>query len=206
MPTFSRNCSRSTISRRISRAMWRSVSDSSSAVDPGERAADRHRRELVDRHAADEHGARLGPQPRALARRARHERHVLLDLLADEVGVGLLVAAVKVRDDALEARRVRAPAAVAVLVRDLDAVAVGAVEEQVALVVGQLRPRRVEVDPVLARRAPRPAARSSSTTSRPTARSRPRRSRATGRARRASGRSPSSSRARCSARRRRAGR
>ena len=31
MPTFSRNCSRSEISRRISRATWRSVSDSSTS-------------------------------------------------------------------------------------------------------------------------------------------------------------------------------
>ena len=81
---------------------------------------------------ADQHRARLGPQPRALALRARSQRHVLLDLLARPVGVGLAIAPLEVGDDALERRRVRAAAAEPVAVGDLQAVAVGAVQEELA--------------------------------------------------------------------------
>ena len=95
---------------------------------------------------ADLHRARLGPQPRALALRARPHRHVLLDLLARPVGVRLLVAALEVGDDPLEVRHVGALAPHAVAVGDVDPVAVGAVEEQVLLLLRQVLPRRLEVD------------------------------------------------------------
>ena len=133
----------------MSRAMWRSVSVSSTSSSHASARRNEKRGELVDRHAADEHRARLRPQARALARRARHERHVLLDLLAHALGVGLAVAALEVGDDALEPRRVRPPAPVAVAVGDVDALAVGAVQEQVLVLGGQLVPRRLGIDAVL---------------------------------------------------------
>ena len=111
--------------------------------DPLERAPRAHRRELVDRHPRDLHRARLRAQPRALALRARPHRHVLLDLLARPVGVGLLVAPLEVRDDALEVRHVRALAPHPVAVRDVDPVAVGAVQEQVLLLLRQVLPSGV---------------------------------------------------------------
>ena len=50
---------------------------------------------------ADRDRQRRGPQPRALARRARHEPHVALDDLAHAVGLRLGVAALDPRDHAL---------------------------------------------------------------------------------------------------------
>ena len=105
----------------------RSASDSSSSSSHSSARRRRAARELVDRHRRHGHGARLGPQPRAAALRARPHRHVLLDLLARVVGVGLAVAPLEVGDDALEARRVGALAPVAVAVGDVDPVAVRAV-------------------------------------------------------------------------------
>ena len=168
MPTFSRKRSRSSISRRMSRAMWRSVSVSSHLVEPAQRRDDRQPHELVDPQPADEHRARLRPQPRALARRARPHAHVLLDLLARELRVRLAVAALEVGDDPLEARLVGALAPVAVAVGDVDGLAVRAEQE-----AGRGAPRtsacpgRLEVRPValgdrlhdllvVARRAVRP--------------------------------------------------
>ncbi len=115
---------------------------------PRQRRADAQVRELVDRHPRHEHRARLGPQPGAAARRARPHAHVLLDLLARELGVGLAVASLEVGDDPLEARLVGAPAAVAVAIGDLHGLAVRAVEEQLAVLLLQLLPRRLEVDAV----------------------------------------------------------
>src|SRR3954451_14900103 len=106
-------------------------------VEPSDRAPGRHPRELVDPEAADRDRQRFGPEARPVALRARPERHVLLDLLARPVGVGLAVAALQVRDDALEGRGVGTPAAVAVPVGDVDAVAVGAVQEAVADLLGE---------------------------------------------------------------------
>ena len=149
--------------------------------------------------------ARLGPQPRAVAVRARPQRHVLLDLLARELGVGLAVAALEVGDDPLEAGRVRAAPAEAVAIRHLEAVAAGAVQEEV------LRPppagpaRRCRGRRRSARRSPASAGRSSSRRSPPTARSHPRRSTASDRGPPDRGRSPSEIRAPCTAGRRRAG-
>src|SRR5919199_1809027 len=121
MPTFSRNCRRSSISRRMSRAMWRSVSLSLTSAS----------------------------QPSALALRARPHGHELLDLLPRDLGVRIAVAPLEVGDDALEARGVRPPPAVAVAVGDLDALAVRAVQEQVARGLVERVPRGVEVDAVL---------------------------------------------------------
>ncbi len=120
-------------------------------IQPVDRPPRGHASELVDPEAADLDGQRLGPQPRPLALRAGPQRHVLLDLLARPVGVGLAVAALQVRDDALEGGGVRAAAAVAVAVRDVDAVAVRAVEEAVADVLGEVLPGAVHVDLPLVR-------------------------------------------------------
>ncbi len=111
-----------------------------------ERARDGQARELVDVELADGDGQHLRLQARALADGARAEAHVLLDPLPLRGRVGLAVAALEARDDPLEREHVRAPAAHAVAVGDVDALAVGAVEEPVLLLLGQLAPGRVEVD------------------------------------------------------------
>ena len=92
---------------------------------------------------------RLRPQPRAVALRAGPHRHVLLDALARVLGVGLEIAALEARDDALERRHVRAPAAHPVAVGDVHALALVAVQEQVLVLLRQVLPRHVEVDLVL---------------------------------------------------------
>ena len=78
--------------------------------------------------------------------RARPEAHVLLDPLALLRRVRLAVAALEVLDDALEREHVRAPPAHPVAVADVDPLAVGAVQEEILLLRGQLLPRLVEVD------------------------------------------------------------
>ena len=115
-------------------------------VEELDRPLHRHARELVDVPLADRDREHLGLQPRALADRARPEAHVLLDPLALLARVGLLVAALEARDDPLEREHVRALAAHPVAVLDVDAVAVGAVQEELLLLLGELLPRQVEVD------------------------------------------------------------
>ena len=169
-----------------------------------DRARDREARQLVDVLVADGDREHLGLQARPLAGRARPEAHVLLDPLALLRGVGLAVAPLEARDDALERQHVRAPAPHAVAVRDVDLVAVRPVEEQVLLLLGEVLPRLVDVDLValgdrlddrlVVARAPH----------RPRARARPRRSRGSGRARAGRGRSPAARRGPCTAGRRRA--
>ena len=111
-----------------------------------QRARDRELRELVDVLLADGDREHLGLEPRALADRARPERHVLLDALALRRRVRLAVAALERRDDPLEVDHVRAAPAHPVAVLDVDLVAVGAVEEVVLLLLGQLLPRDVGRD------------------------------------------------------------
>ena len=96
-------------------------------------------------------------QPGAAARRARHLAHVALDLLPAPVRLGVGVAALQERDDALVRRGVLALAAVAVLVLHRD-LALGAEQQHVLLRLGELRPRLVEVD-LVAPRPPRRACR-----------------------------------------------
>ncbi len=94
--------------------------------------------------------ARLSGRRRApLQVRAGLLGHVALDPLAVGLGVGLLVAALELVEDALEADLVGAPAAEAVGVGDLVAVVAGAVEEDLFLRLLQLRPGLVDVDAVL---------------------------------------------------------
>ena len=115
-------------------------------IEELERAGDREPRELVDVDLADGHGEHLRLEPRALADRARPERHVLLDPLALRARVGLAVAPLERRDDPLEVDHVRTPAAHPVAVLDVHLVAAGAVEEVVLLLGGQLLPRQVGGD------------------------------------------------------------
>jgi hypothetical protein len=58
----------------------------------------------------------------------------------------------KVADDAVEAGHVLPAAVVAVAVRDVDALAVGAEEDEVPVLIGQVAPRDVQVDPILLRK------------------------------------------------------
>ena len=115
-------------------------------VDELDRPLHRHARERVDVGAADGDREHLGLQPRTVTDRARPEAHVLLDPLALLARVGLLVAALEARDDALEGEHVRALAAHPVAVLDVDLVALGAEQEQVLVLVGELLPRELEVD------------------------------------------------------------
>ncbi len=111
-----------------------------------ERPRNGHLRELVDVEVADGDGEHLGLEPRAVARGAGAEGHVLLDPLALLRRVGLPVAALEALDDPLEGEHVRALAAHPVAVLDVDAVAAGAEEEQVLLLIGEVLPGPFEVD------------------------------------------------------------
>jgi len=91
----------------------------------------------------------LRPQPRALALGAGLLRHVALDPLAVGLRVGLFVAPLQVVDDALEAHPVGAAAAETVGVADQVPLLAGAVEEDLALRLLQLRPGLVGIDVVL---------------------------------------------------------
>ena len=104
------------------------------AAQPVGRVADRQRGDLGDRAAVHRDGEDLGLEPGALARRARDLAHVALVLLARVVALGLGVAALDPRDDALVVGVVRAVAAVPVAVADVHLLA-GAVQHRL------LRPR-----------------------------------------------------------------
>ena len=134
-------------------AMMRSRSES---VEPGERLgrlADRHAADVGDGVAVDRDGRAAAALRRAPPHvGARHLPHVALDLLALVVALGLAVAPLQVRHDALEVGGVGAHAAVAVLVADLHLAHAGAVQERLLLLLGELRPRARR----RRRRAPRP--------------------------------------------------
>ena len=115
-------------------------------VDEPERRGDRQLREGVDRLATDRDGEDLGLEAGPVADRARPHRHVLLDALALLRRVGLAIAPLEARDEALERHRVPPRPAHAVAVRDEDPVAARAVEEAVLLLAVEVPPRRVEVD------------------------------------------------------------
>ena len=100
----------------------------------------------MDVGAADGDREHLGLQPRAVADRAGPEAHVLLDPLALLARVGFLVAALEARHDPLEGEHVRALAAHPVAVLDVDLVALGAEQEQVLVLLGEVLPGQLEVD------------------------------------------------------------
>src|SRR6202020_3499606 len=99
------------------------------ALDPLQSAPRGQSGELADRGPPPQHRAGLRLEPRALAVRARPQRHVLLDLLARVVRIGLAVAPLQAGDDALELGGVGAATAEPVAIGDLDVLAIGAVEE-----------------------------------------------------------------------------
>ena len=128
-------------------AIIRSRSVSSS---PARNAADSPMdRSQIDGDAppADRDGQRRRLQAGAVAGRARDLAHVGLDLLPAPVALGVGVAPLQERDDALVAGRVLAAAAVAVLVLDRD-LTLGAVQQHVLLRLGELPPRLGHVDVV----------------------------------------------------------
>ena len=118
-------------------------------LDPFQRSPGRELRVVMDRDASDLDRQALRPQPCALADRTRLLGHVALDPLSHSVRVRLFVAALEVVDDPLEADAVRAPPAEAIGVVDLVPFAAGAVEEDLAVLVGELLPGRVRIDPVI---------------------------------------------------------
>ena len=115
-------------------------------VQEFERTGDGHLRELVNVLVADRDGEHLGLQAGAVADRAWPEGHVLLDAFALRGGVGLAVAPLEARDDALEGEHVGAAAVHPVAIADVHALALGAVEEQILFLLGQVLPGLVERD------------------------------------------------------------
>ena len=111
--------------------------------------ADRQLADLVDVLSADRDRERRGPQPRALAHRARHEAHVTLDDLPHPIGLRLGVAALDPRDHAFVLRRVRTLTPVPVLVPDRDLLRRGAVEDDLLGRRLELLPRRRRAEAVL---------------------------------------------------------
>ncbi len=103
--------------------------------------------ELVDVPAADGHGQRLGLETGPPAVRAGHLAHVLLDLLAGPVGLGLAVAPLQPRHDPLEVGVVGAGAVEPVLVGDPDGPVARAVEDQLLVLGLELLPRGLEGEP-----------------------------------------------------------
>ena len=116
------------------------------AFQERERLAHAHQGELVDVALADGDGEARGLEPCPVALRARPVRHVLLDLLADLLRLGLHEAPLEVLDDAGEARVVVAHAPLVVAVAERDALLAGAVEEQVPVLLGHVVPRHAGVD------------------------------------------------------------
>ena len=94
----------------------------------------------------DGDGQRLGLEAGAVALGAVHLAHVLLDLLARPVRLGLAVAALQPRDDPLEDRLVGARAVEAVLVGDVHGPAARPVEDELLVLGLERLPRGVEVE------------------------------------------------------------
>ena len=100
----------------------------------------------MDALAGHRHRERLGLQARAAARGARPQRHELLDVVAHGLRHRARVLAPQLRDHALEP----APAAALAAPPQVHALApLGALQQQLALALGQAAPRPVEVDLVL---------------------------------------------------------
>ena len=85
---------------------------------PAQRVGDRHRRDVPDVERADGDRQDLGAEPLPVADRARPADHELLELGLDVVRVRLAIAALEVRDDALEGRLVGVLAAVGPIADD----------------------------------------------------------------------------------------
>ena len=85
----------------------------------------------------------------AMAGRTGLGGDVARQILADRVGLGLVVAPLHVVDDALEGLGLGHRAAAVVEMDELDGLAAGAVEHHVARLVGQLVPRGLHVEAVV---------------------------------------------------------
>ena len=115
--------------------------------DVGRGLRDRHRRHLGDALAGHAHGEALGAQALAAAPVARPLPHEPPVLLAHRLRRRLPEAPLERRNHARVLHRPRAVVLASLLAPlDADAGAVGAVQHQVALGLGQLAPRRVEID------------------------------------------------------------
>ena len=144
---------RSEISRRIALADHAIGVAELELRDERERLAHRLLHELVDVELADRDRERLGPEARAVTRGTGPERHVLLDPLLLQCGLGLAVAPLEPGDDPFERRHVAARAPVPRAVRDVDLLGARAPQEQVLLILRELAPGGVHVDLVALRDA-----------------------------------------------------
>ncbi len=115
------------------------------AFDVRQGVRHRHRDEVADAAAPDQHGQALPLEAPPLAGRAGPFRHVLAQLLAHRVGGGLLVAPLDVAEDPLPPRLVLA-AELLRLVLEVELLPLDAVEERLAHAGRQPPPRRVEVE------------------------------------------------------------
>src|SRR5262249_56777460 len=97
-------------------------------VEVAQHVTDGQRGHVDDAPAANEHEARLGPQPGAVTDRAARLGNEVLDLLPQPVGPGLPLPALEQRDDAREGTPLRAPAPAL----HGDLLAAGSVEQPVA--------------------------------------------------------------------------
>src|SRR5215217_2712190 len=122
------------------------------AVEETLRVCNRKLCELVDVVAADGHGQGFWPEPGTPALGTGNVAHELFDLLPPVLRVGLGVAPLQVADDAVEAGHILPAAVVAVAVRDVDTLAVGAEEDEVPVRLWQVAPREVQVNPILLRK------------------------------------------------------
>ena len=101
----------------------------------------------MDAVATHRDGQRLGLQSRPGALGAWHLAQVVLQVVAQEVRVGLGVAALEPADDPLIGRVERTLTPVAVAVLEVDLVSPGAVQHQGLIVLGQVLPRGVHREP-----------------------------------------------------------
>ena len=117
---------------------------------------ERQAAQLVDRPlvapAADLDVTRLGPEARAVARRAGLDVQILRELLAHHDRVGFLVAPLEVRNDALEGVLADEGAAALVEVGERDAL-LAAVEHDALHVLGQPLERSLDLELVVRREA-----------------------------------------------------
>src|SRR5262245_2490567 len=114
--------------------------------EPRHEVADRHRADVRERLAGDADGPGLGVQPVAATGRALDHPHVLLELHPPRTGGRLLEAREQLRDDPLPRPAVLPHDPIALLPFKGDVLVAGPEKEPVAMLLGQLVPRRLEVD------------------------------------------------------------
>ena len=105
---------------------------------------DRQRRKLGNVQPADRDGQHLRPQTRAVAVRAGRLRHAVLERCTHGIALRLLIAALKVADDALKRAAQHAAAAICVVVQG-ELLVPRAVEQDLAHVLRQLTDGRCKV-------------------------------------------------------------